>query len=405
VLELENRLRINGDEVGSAVYPALTALKSINLYPISEDVLSPANGYAQWNKNRIESSRRPSGFSINSLTSETTGEISEDVQFDDDESSYQTFPSMLHGHSNKSSFVNFSDKIYIRPKSPTSPYNSKSKFNSRLSAIWSATANTIKDNDLISKDFKVKNSNDDFSKNNTYESLPFGQNNENFHISTADRIIKFNEDYSPVIQHDYRECSLLPGALIPVNRDASACDEIIRGILSLIEPTVAQMSFRVKIQEFLHRLVKRALAARLFDTGFYALRSYLPDDPICISLFMRYITYYIILYHQPLTMHNQSILSSRTHELNWTTFLREKFSRIAEGLEDITADDDSEIAGAIEEMAGTSFAISNINVISGDSASNSLLKSVIDGVGIEITANDRYTWTLPSFIYLFFYLF
>jgi hypothetical protein len=107
--------------------------------------------------------------------------------------------------------------------------------------------------------------------------------------------------------HSYQNSIKLPFSIIPNNETPDACDTAVEAVLALLQPHEAQIAYRDSARAFLGRTVRRSLNAKTFESGLHALRLFLPDDPIRLS-----------------------VLLWRGNSTNWLTNLTEKLKTLTE---------------------------------------------------------------------------
>ena len=86
--------------------------------------------------------------------------------------------------------------------------------------------------------------------------------------------------------HSYRACKHLPVTNIPDNETASACDVAVDAVLALLMPYEAQIAYRDSARMYLDRAVRHSLNAKVFESGLHALKVFLPDDPIRLTVLL-----------------------------------------------------------------------------------------------------------------------
>lgn len=86
--------------------------------------------------------------------------------------------------------------------------------------------------------------------------------------------------------HSYKACRHLPESLIPENSAPDARDAAVGVVLSLLKPYDAQLLYRSSARAFLGRAVRNSLNAKLFESGLHALQTFLPDDPIRLTVLL-----------------------------------------------------------------------------------------------------------------------
>ena len=101
--------------------------------------------------------------------------------------------------------------------------------------------------------------------------------------------------------------------LDPALLDASS--ELVQMVL----PNMEQLLYRYNIEKYIAKLVRKSLGAQLFQTGFSALRCFLPDDAITLSVYL-----------------------CRGLEHSWYIRLNEKLSRMSTGGTVTTENDETE---------------------------------------------------------------
>lgn len=86
--------------------------------------------------------------------------------------------------------------------------------------------------------------------------------------------------------HSYKACRHLPASLIPDNHAPDSRDAAVNSVLSLLKPYDTQIQYRNSARAFIGRAVRHSLNAKLFESGLHALQTFLPDDPIRLTVLL-----------------------------------------------------------------------------------------------------------------------
>mmetsp|Transcript_16929 Transcript_16929/g.25532 ORF Transcript_16929/g.25532 Transcript_16929/m.25532 type:complete len:1244 (-) Transcript_16929:329-4060(-) len=57
-------------------------------------------------------------------------------------------------------------------------------------------------------------------------------------------------------------------------------------ILSFILPSLDQLQYRYTVEKYISKLVRKSLGAQIYQTNIHALRCFLPDDPLSLSIYL-----------------------------------------------------------------------------------------------------------------------
>ena len=86
--------------------------------------------------------------------------------------------------------------------------------------------------------------------------------------------------------HTYRNNRHLPISAMSERETPDGSDAAIAAIVNLLTPHDDQFAYRASAHAFLSRTVRNSLKAKLFETGLHALKSFLPDDPIRLTVLL-----------------------------------------------------------------------------------------------------------------------
>src|SRR5690606_6909175 len=78
----------------------------------------------------------------------------------------------------------------------------------------------------------------------------------------------------------------IPLRLIPSGNDLGPLELRVDELIGLIMPTQEHNLHREYIARFIARQVRKTLGGQTYGIGVHALRCYLPDDPITLSVFL-----------------------------------------------------------------------------------------------------------------------
>ena len=177
---------------------------------------------------------------------------------------------------------NMNEMRTLDPVSPPSPHafvpmrDEFDKAQSEIDAFNSAENGSI----IAAGD----SDNDDDDDDENHNSDTFEINNS-FHHSSAPPLLEHITIIMPKI-HSYKMNQFLPLSMISENKLPDFCDMAVESIVSLLTPQEEQIKYRASARAFLGRTVRHALKAKLFESGLHALSSFLPDDPIRLTLLL-----------------------------------------------------------------------------------------------------------------------
>lgn len=86
--------------------------------------------------------------------------------------------------------------------------------------------------------------------------------------------------------HSYKTCKYLPIVTISESDIPSVCDAAVDAVLSLLMPYEGQITYRSSARAYLDRAVRFSLNAKMFESGLHALQTFLPDDPIRLTVLL-----------------------------------------------------------------------------------------------------------------------
>ena len=86
--------------------------------------------------------------------------------------------------------------------------------------------------------------------------------------------------------HSYKACKFLPISNIPDNEAPDVCDVAVDSVLALLIPYDAQVVYRSSARAFLGRAVRHSLNSKMFESGLHAVQTFLPDDPIRLTVLL-----------------------------------------------------------------------------------------------------------------------
>jgi hypothetical protein len=86
--------------------------------------------------------------------------------------------------------------------------------------------------------------------------------------------------------HSYRNNRHLPISAMSERETPDGSDVAIAAIVNLLTPHDDQFAYRASAHAFLSRSVRNSLKAKLFETGLHALKTFLPDDPIRLTVLL-----------------------------------------------------------------------------------------------------------------------
>lgn len=77
-------------------------------------------------------------------------------------------------------------------------------------------------------------------------------------------------------------------ALIPLQEffHSSTLGRLTNTVLTFMTPTVEQLKLRFQVEKYIAKLVRKSLGAQVYQMGLYSIRSFLPDDPVTLSIYL-----------------------------------------------------------------------------------------------------------------------
>jgi hypothetical protein len=77
-------------------------------------------------------------------------------------------------------------------------------------------------------------------------------------------------------------------AIIPLQEffHSSALSRLTNTVLNFLTPTVEQLKQRFQVEKYIAKLVRKSLGAQVYQMGLYSIRSFLPDDPVTLSIYL-----------------------------------------------------------------------------------------------------------------------
>lgn len=153
----------------------------------------------------------------------------------------------------------------------------------------------------------------------------------------------------------------LPLNLIPSSNDLGPLESKVDEIIGLIMPTEEHNLHREYIARFISRQVRKTLGGQTYGIGVHALRCYLPDDPITLSVFL-----------------------CRGQESSWYIRLNEALCRVSGGVSTATSTTGTPTADEGDEGVITKF-LTNVNFV--NSGGEHRLQCVVDQLAVDIVPN------------------
>ena len=86
--------------------------------------------------------------------------------------------------------------------------------------------------------------------------------------------------------HSYKSCKYQRIVSILESEVSSACDVAVDAVLSLLMPHEVQITYRTSARAYLDRAVRLSLNAKIFESGLHALQTFLPDDPVRLTVLL-----------------------------------------------------------------------------------------------------------------------
>ena len=134
-------------------------------------------------------------------------------------------------------------------------------------------------------------------------------------------------------------------------------------VVFMMQPQEHQILFRSSASSYIARHTRKTLGAQTYEIGLQALRCFLPDDPIRMSVFL-----------------------SRNEESGWYVRLNERMCRLSGG-----------VTKADGNVGGSYHALSNVSFVSNETMGTSF--SVLhSSLGVEVLANVRLEMCIAAFM-------
>lgn len=143
----------------------------------------------------------------------------------------------------------------------------------------------------------------------------------------------------------------------------SQWDTLADEVVFMMQPQEPQIHYRRSASKYIARHTRKTLSAQTYEIGLQALRCFLPDDPIRMSVFL-----------------------SRNEETGWYVRLNERMCRLSGGIN--KADGGGDV----------SYSLSNVSFISNETFGHKLQCLVDSSLGVEVLANVRLELCIVAFM-------
>lgn len=209
-----------------------------------------------------------------------------------------------------------------------------------------------------------------------------------FNLYSTESLLKDTSE--PEVFSTYDKSLLLPISTIPCNIEPNEVDNDIDDLIHMLRPHDEQIKLRRNIQQSLMSIVKRYIGCRMFDSTVYAIKCFLPDDGIKLSLVM-----------------------SRLVPNNWFLMLHDKLTKISErsldpnelfaasdDIDDRLSDVDIDEENLSQQTHRSPIMLEgNVsNVTHSTNNGESIVSFNIDSLLVEIDSNPRLELGMMSFL-------
>ena len=185
--------------------------------------------------------------------------------------------------------------------------------------------------------------------------------------------IKLNDE-AYINPNNYKNSTYFTTNLIPRNTQQSYCDDVINNILDMIRPNPSQIKFRMKIKKFLSKLIRNSLNTHVFETGFFFLRNFLPDDPLKLSIY----------------------LGKQSFDSNWSQLLSDKIVKVCDCNEEANFINEDINENDMEYDESILNSINELNCV--QHKEDYKVVFYVESVLVEIHANDRQDLCFMAFL-------
>jgi hypothetical protein len=248
---------------------------------------------------------------------------------------------------------------------------------------WSTIAKSLSIPDLaIISDGEVTVK-DDYEKStsNTSFTVPF-TNSFNIDSSTEDvsKLMFYSNGNNRTNSSNYNLTIEHPS--LQGNDAATVWDRLVDEVVLMIQPQEAQLAYRTSVTLFISKHSHTTLGSHIYGIGLHGLNCFLPDDPICLSVFL-----------------------NKNQESTWYVKLNEKLCRLAGGIPDtldvldITADSNNSFHGVDINNNNEQYKhfLTNVSFQNNFDIGHKLQCLVDSVVGVEVVANERIDLCLVGF--------
>ena len=156
----------------------------------------------------------------------------------------------------------------------------------------------------------------------------------------------------------------------PGGMDTSQLDTLADEVVFMMQPQEVQINYRLSASRYIARRARKTLGALTYDIGLQALRCFLPDDPI-----------------------RMSVILSRSDEVGWYVRLNEQMCRLSAGGMGM-----SSRRGEDAFTTPDAHVLSNVSFVSNNEIPGHKLQCLVDSsLGVEVLANVRLELCLVAF--------
>lgn len=158
--------------------------------------------------------------------------------------------------------------------------------------------------------------------------------------------------------------------LLQSNTEPSIWDRLMDEIVLMVQPQEHQIRYRCSVTAFITHHARKTLNAHIYEGGLYALRCFLPDDPIFMSVFL-----------------------GRSQENSWYVRLNERLCRISADVDNCKDSDTADVT----DKSFDRHVLTNVSFLKDNDTSHKLQCLVDSVVGVEILLNMRVELCLLAF--------
>ena len=205
----------------------------------------------------------------------------------------------------------------------------------------------------------------------------------------------FKDTSEPEVFSTYDKSLLLPISTIPCNVEPNEGDNAIEDLIHMLRPHDEQIKLRRSIQQNLMSFVKRHIGCRVFDSTVYAIKCFLPDDGIKLSLVMSRLVpnnWFLMLHDKLMKLSERSLDPSE--------FALSADDIDSDRLSDVDIDEEHSLSQQSQQTQRlpTMFESNVSNLTHSTNNGESNVSFNIDSLLVEIDSNPRLELGMMSFL-------